>query len=86
MVQMYADARAATRVEEQVEALVAGDVRIPREDFRFLNHVWWWALGFSNLALRPLKQPWRKDVGFNLLVYLIRITRMGASRRSCPIT
>ena len=30
----YADARAATRVEEQVEALVAGDVRIPREDFR----------------------------------------------------
>ena len=30
---------------------------VPRDDFKYLNHVWWWALGFANLTLRPLKRP-----------------------------
>ena len=35
---------------------------VPRDDFRYLNHVWWWALGFTNLTLKPLKQPQYKHV------------------------
>ena len=30
---------------------------VPRSDFKYLNHAWWWALGFANLTCRPLKKP-----------------------------
>ena len=35
---------------------------VPRENFRYLNDVWWWGLGFANLTLQPLKRPHCKDV------------------------
>lgn len=30
---------------------------VPRGDFIYLNHIWWWALGFANLTMKPLKRP-----------------------------
>lgn len=30
---------------------------VPRCDFIYLNHIWWWALGFANLTMKPLKRP-----------------------------
>ena len=35
---------------------------IPRENFKYLNHAWWWALGFANLTCQPLKKPWRVSI------------------------
>ena len=29
---------------------------VPREDFCYLNDIWWWALGFCNLSYQPLKR------------------------------
>ena len=29
---------------------------VPSDQFRHLNSVWWWALGFSNLHYKPLKR------------------------------
>ena len=33
---------------------------VGRKDFPIINDVWWWALGFSNMALQPLKRPFRE--------------------------
>ena len=35
--------------------LLSGE--IPREHFHLLDSTWWWALGFSNMYLRMLKEP-----------------------------
>ena len=36
---------------------------VGRDDFRLLNSVWWWALGFGNFSLCPLKRAHRESVG-----------------------
>ena len=35
---------------------------IPYADFALLNSVWWWALGFTNLHYKPLKQGFTRSV------------------------
>ena len=33
------------------------DGKVAAQDFGVLNYVWWWSLGFQNLAHKPLKVP-----------------------------